>query len=390
MKILVLGNGMYSTGRGTSGYGTILPSLVEYQRQYKNINEIIIVGSNYINSKLASIKIKKLLNITKVSIKFDCFPKKKNDLYAYKKIINTNKQPCCAIISVPDHLHFELAKYCLEKKIHVLVVKPLAPTINECKKLIEIAKKNKVLNLVEFHKRFDKQNIIIKNKLNTNEIGELLYTWTEYSQRKSIPMKIFKKWAHKSNILQYLGIHYIDLIFFLTEARPIKVMAIGQKKYLYKKGINTFDSIQCIIQWKMKNGNLFTQTLLVNWIDSEFSTSVSDQKIFLVGTNGKINANQKDRGLTYLTDNKKLETINPDFCTLFKNNKFFEHRGYGIESILNFLKNVDLVINNKKSIKKIMDNQASFSEALISTAVIEYANKSLANSSKWLNIPLIK
>ena len=39
----------------------------------------------------------------------------------------------------------------------------------------------------------------------------------------------------QTNILQYLGVHYVDIIRFVTDAIPIRVMAIGQKKWLIKK-----------------------------------------------------------------------------------------------------------------------------------------------------------
>ena len=45
MKILVIGTGMYVTGRNTDGYGTIFPSIIEFQRNnnLKNL-EVIFVG----------------------------------------------------------------------------------------------------------------------------------------------------------------------------------------------------------------------------------------------------------------------------------------------------------------------------------------------------------
>ena len=51
MKILVIGTGMYVTGRNTDGYGTIFPSIIEFQRIHKIKNlEVIFVGQNISNS----------------------------------------------------------------------------------------------------------------------------------------------------------------------------------------------------------------------------------------------------------------------------------------------------------------------------------------------------
>ena len=49
MKILVIGTGMYVTGRNTDGFGTILPSIIEFQRTYKiqNLEVIIFIMNIY-------------------------------------------------------------------------------------------------------------------------------------------------------------------------------------------------------------------------------------------------------------------------------------------------------------------------------------------------------
>ena len=45
MKILIIGTGMYVTGRNTDGYGTIFPSIIEFQRNnnLKNL-EVNVIG----------------------------------------------------------------------------------------------------------------------------------------------------------------------------------------------------------------------------------------------------------------------------------------------------------------------------------------------------------
>ena len=126
------------------------------------------------------------------------------------------KLPACAIVAVPDHLHYEVASACLEKGLHTLVVKPLTPTVKEARKLIFLAKKQNLYGAVEFHKRWDRQNRILHDLFQQGDLGLPLYTWTEYSQRKSVPSEIFRTWVEKNNILQYLGVHYIDIVRFAT------------------------------------------------------------------------------------------------------------------------------------------------------------------------------
>ena len=138
---------------------------------------------------------------------------------------------------------------------------------------------------MNFHKRYDKQNILSRDKINKGEIGDLLNINVSYSQKKINPEIVFKKWADKTNILQYLGIHYIDLVYFLTKAKPLRVMAIGQKYYLKSKiKKNIYDSIQCIILWSTNSRLNFTQSISVNWIDPNCSSAMSSQKYSIIGT----------------------------------------------------------------------------------------------------------
>jgi predicted dehydrogenase len=288
---------------------------------------------------------------------------------------------------VPDHLHFQVAQDCLNSNLPVLIVKPLTPTLKEAKKLVDLAKERSLYAAVEFHKRYDKSNLMIRDRLQSNQLGDLLYCWVEYSQRKSIPTEIFKDWAEKTSILQYLGVHYIDVVRFVTNAMPLRVMALGQKNWLPAQGLDTYDSIQCFIEWELPNGKLFSQTILTNWIDPESSSAMSDQKIKLVGTNGRFESDQKERGIKINLDNSGIEQPNPDFCYEFGNNVGRkEWRGYGIDSVKQFLTDVFKINSRLITLDEIQFERPTFSEAMISTAVIESAHTSLSKDNSWIDV----
>ena len=203
---------------------------------------------------------------------------------------------------------------------------------------------------VEFHKRYDKQIRYTRDQYLSNQLGNLLYTFTEYTQRKIIPTETFKDWSSKTNIFSYLGVHYVDAIYFITNAKPIKVMATGQKSFLKSSGIDTFDSIQCNITWETDNGLLFNQTIMCSWVESNLSTAMSAQNLNLIFSKGRISCEQKDRGLSILRDDCGLEHVNPDFSRQYSQEDFtFE--GYGIDAYLNFLHFIcedNLLINDRR------------------------------------------
>jgi len=387
MDILVIGTGMYSTGRGTDSYGTILPSIIESIRAGNSIENVFFFGKNPKNTKEAEKKCAEISAVTNICVNFTVYPREKNNINLEDFMANL-KNPTCAIIAVPDHLHYDMAKLCLETNLHTLVVKPLTPHYKDSKELADIAKKNNLFGMVEFHKRWDKANIMMKNYIENGSLGDILYCVVEYSQRKSIPTQNFIEWADKSNILQYLGIHYIDLLYFLTNARPIRVMSIGQKNWLIKNNINTWDSIQCTIEWVSNNDYKFTQTILTNWIDPENTSAMSDQKIKIIGTRGRFESDQKNRGQYFVSDDQKITQPNPYFCHEYHDDRSKFWSGYGIDSVTSFLKDVDKLFNNSINLDELEKTRPTFKQSLIITAIIDAANKSIQNDSSWIDIKI--
>ena len=252
MEIIIIGTGMYVSGRGTDGFGTILPAISEFHRRTNLLSKVTVVGTNVQRTNQASKKFFELSSLNNVDYPVEFLPSEKNSDANYISVLKKNKKAHCVIVVVPDNLHFEVVKNCLLEKKHVLVVKPLTPKISEAQELIKLAKNNNVYGAVEFHKRWDKQNRILFDEFNQGNLGKPLYTWTEYSQRKSIPSEIFKSWVNNNNILQYLGTHYIDIIRYVTKAKPVQVLAMGQKGWLKDRGFDIHDSIQCFVKWKLR------------------------------------------------------------------------------------------------------------------------------------------
>tara|TARA_B100000989_G_C19529102_1_gene468622 strand:- start:3499 stop:4677 length:1179 start_codon:yes stop_codon:yes gene_type:complete len=387
-NIVIIGAGLYVCGKGTNGFGTILPSIFEWKRNNIQSGDVYCVSTSVKSSKELLQKASDLETQTGVKINLKSYPKSgAKDKNAYKKLIKNLSKPACAIIAVPDHLHYKVAKDCLEAGLHVLLVKPFTPTYHEGLELKKLANKLSLYGAVEFHKRWDKSNLVLRDKFKSGELGTPLSCWIEYSQKKSIPLNFFKDWASKTSILQYLGVHYIDLIRFVTGAFPKKVMAIGQKSEIVKHNIETYDSIQCVIEWELSGGDRFTETLFTSWVDPESSSAVSDQKIKFIGTKGRYEADQKERGIRTVTDDLGIQHINPDFCMPYGSNTgSICWRGYGIESITTFLNDVISLEQDQVSLSELQTKRPSFEDALISTKVIESAHLSLRNNSNWEKI----
>ena len=387
MNILVVGAGMYVTGRHTSGPGSALGSIGELSKTL-DIDSITVVSKS--ESSINDVNrsrdiINKELNID-VSIEFIALGD--DSLNKLQDIISLNTFHC-AIVAIPDHLHYSFGKLLIENKIHCFFVKPLTPTLEESLDLVSLQRKNKVLGVVDFHKRYDEVNLVIKDIINKGDIGSPLSATVEYSQKIEMPTIVFSDWIENSNVFQYLGVHYVDMIYFLTSYKPEKAMAVGTYGILQEKGINTYDSIHATIVWYNKaymEQKMVTQ-FSTSWIDPSTSSAMSDQKYTIIGTKGRIESNQTHRGVEVTTESEGIQSINPYFSKYLDNTTGGKtYSGYDFKSISQFLTDVNQVIKDIVFDNELYEFRPTLEDTLPTSSVIDAVNKSLIDYSNWVYI----
>ncbi len=384
LEIILIGSGYYVCGRNKKNYGTILPAILSFAKLNSFKINIIVGINNKESSKNFSRKInqlKKLLSVESLISHEFIFCEGSPVKFINKYNPNCNLK--AGIISIPDHLHFLWAEHLIKSKIPLLVVKPLTLKLKDSIKLFNLSQDLNTPLYVEFHKRFDRQLKLTKDSFQKGLIGDPLYAYTEYTQKKEVPLENFKTWAKFTNIFSYLGVHYVDAIRYITDAIPRRVSATGQKQFLNKHGIDTYDTIQCNLEWETINNKKFNQIIICSWIESNQASAMSRQDLHLIGTNGRLDCEQKDRGLKILTDKNATEDINPDFTRMYSYNNSYIFEGYGIDSVMNFINNI--TTNNLLPKDKRL---CSVKESLFSTAVIESCFKSLRKNSEWIEIKL--
>ena len=385
--VLVIGAGMYVCGRGTNSYGTVLPTLVQAQRA-GTIGEIVVAATSQDSVTSLRNKLDQLNQRWGTRVTVRSYPKERaNDPFAYRDALTELPRPACAIVVVPDHLHARITAEVIRAGMHVLLVKPLTPTVVEAQQLIELARAHQVYGAVDFHKRFDEANLLLRQMLTEGRLGELRHIRVAFSQRRQI-RETFRSWIHTTNIFQYLGVHYVDLIYFLTGARPVRVLATGQPRAAIRKGLWHLDAIQAVIEWEERaSGQTFASTILTSWIDPERTSAMSDQQLIAVGTRGRYESDQKRRGVQLVTDEAGVEEPNPYFSQLYQGptgEPVIE--GYGPRSIQQFLSDVHALLERRCRVPDLQKTRPSFQEAFLSTAVVDAVNRSLMKGETWVTI----
>lgn len=122
-------------------------------------------------------------------------------------------------IATPVHTHYDLALSVLKAGKHVFVEKPLAPTSNQVRRLIEEADKRNLILMVDHTFLYTPAVQKIRELLRDGALGEIYY----YDSIRS-SLGLFQS---DVNVIWDLAVHDISIIQYILNEEPIAVSATG-------------------------------------------------------------------------------------------------------------------------------------------------------------------
>jgi UDP-N-acetylglucosamine 3-dehydrogenase len=116
-------------------------------------------------------------------------------------------------IAAPSQLHHEIALACIARGIHVLVEKPIAPSVAEGREMIAAARRAGVVLMVGHVERFNPAVESIKKALRSEDILSIAIT----------RVGPFPPRMSKVGVVIDLAVHDIDLIRWFTNSEIVEV-----------------------------------------------------------------------------------------------------------------------------------------------------------------------
>jgi UDP-N-acetylglucosamine 3-dehydrogenase len=116
-------------------------------------------------------------------------------------------------IAAPTHLHHEIALDCIGRKIHVMVEKPIASTVEEGREIVSAARRAGVTLMVGHVERFNPAVETVKQAIKGEEILSIAIT----------RVGPFPPRMSNVGVVIDLAVHDIDLIRWFTESEIIEV-----------------------------------------------------------------------------------------------------------------------------------------------------------------------
>ena len=169
----------------------------------------------------------------------------------YKELID-NEEIDCVHICTPNNSHHEMAKYALQRGIHVVLEKPMTTTVEEAEELLALAKEKGLVHAMNFNCRFYPMAYQMREMIRNGDIGEIysihggyLQDWLFYDTDYN--WRLEPELSGESRAFSDIGSHWLDLVEFVTGLKVTEVLAdfatFHKTRKKPKKAIETYSGM---------------------------------------------------------------------------------------------------------------------------------------------------
>jgi len=194
-------------------------------------------------------------------------------------------------ICTPDQFHLENALYAIQKGLHLLIEKPLAPTEVEAREIVKAANAAEVRLMVAQILHFDPRYVKIKEAIEAGQIGELMHMYFKRTNPRSNAMRL----GGKVSIFYFIGVHDFDMMCCYAKSKPVRAYCQSVSKV--NATIGCEDTIMAIVNFE--NGAIATIELC--WALPENSALGINTYAEVVGIDGAGYVNIMDQGISIIT-----------------------------------------------------------------------------------------
>ena len=213
------------------------------------------------------------------------------DLYKVLKRYTDYRQlladPSIDAVSLTTNVddHRDITIEALRSGKHVLVEKPMAPTVADCDRMIEASHQSGRLLMVGHICRFDPRVAMAKQAIDDGRLGEIL----SMNARRNLSKAIGAQAGEKVSALFGHGIHDADMMLWFNPAKPLSI-------YAQESHPSTAKYPDC--GWAMvRFANGAVGVIEEVWYLPETTRFEIDARMEVIGTQGALYVNCGEAGL---------------------------------------------------------------------------------------------
>jgi myo-inositol 2-dehydrogenase / D-chiro-inositol 1-dehydrogenase len=231
------------------------------------------------------------------------------------------------IVATSTWSHVEPILAGVERKIPMLIEKPLATDAIQSLKVLNAIKESGIDAVVGYTQRFRRRFLAVKERINNGQIGEASAVVVRAFMNKMAPTGELRLTQDRRHLTPMVvsGTHSLDMALWLLgkQAKPVSIFARSTEKIMAELG--TKDATFGV--FTMEDGTIFSMNIC--WaLPKVWPGAVYGLEVGIVGTNGVIDiedthrdvilATEYNQGPAYKPEGLQLEaTRNVDFLTSF-------------------------------------------------------------------------
>src|SRR4029077_4037394 len=132
------------------------------------------------------------------------------------------------VISTDEHLHVDPVMAALERKLPMLIEKPLATDLAASEAVLAAIKREGVDAVIGYTQRFRRRWLVAKEKVRAGALGDVTMVTSRAFMNRLVAIDNYKRTNDPSTISPMVisGTHALDIVMWLMEAKkPVEVYA---------------------------------------------------------------------------------------------------------------------------------------------------------------------
>ncbi len=228
----------------------------------------------------------------------------------YRKLL-ARPEVTAAIIATDEHLHVDPILAAVERKLPLLIEKPLATGLADSERVLAAIRNAGVDAVVGYTQRFRRRWLVAKEKVRTGQLGEVTLVTSRAFMNRLVALDNYKRTDDPSEISPMVisGTHALDVVMWMMEAkRPVEVYARSVDKALGPlcRGI---DATAGVITFE--DGSLYHAS--ISWaLPTVWPGAVYSLEVGVVGTEGVLTIDDTHRDMVLATTRSQGEGYAPD------------------------------------------------------------------------------
>src|SRR5690242_7146434 len=216
-----------------------------------------------------------------------------------------------AIIATDEHLHVEPILAAVERKLPLLIEKPLATTLADSERVLAAIEKSGVDAVVGYTQRFRRRWLAAKEKVRTGALGDVTLVTSRAFMNRLVALDNYERTDDPASISPMVisGTHALDVVMWMMEAKkPVEIYARSIDKALGPlcRGIDATAGLVAF-----EDGSLYHAS--ISWaLPKVWPGAVYSLEVGIVGTDGVLTIDDTHRDMVLATTGAQGEGYAPD------------------------------------------------------------------------------